>query len=169
MEGMPTIATPPARGAARQPGGSGDADLVPLYPSLREAARLIGVSASTLSRRADVVRVRAGQETRVPAADVIRLAAAYRRRPASEVAASLVARVQVCQPAVRDAYETEVDQALVMYQRPPAQPDDAEAFLAAADRLLPPELAARVRNALRQPATESGRESGVVGWDPGTD
>jgi len=61
---------------------------VDAYPSLRTAAKLIGVSPSALARRGDVRR----DQERIPVGEVVRLAASYRRARVSRVAAFLVER-----------------------------------------------------------------------------
>lgn len=130
------------------------------YPSLRRAAELVGVSASTLSRRHEIERIDAGRETRVPAAEVMRLAAFYRKRRLSRVAAELVEYA-----AASDAAETitrEVDAALALYSCLPvvAAP---QAFLAEARRLLPASLVAQIEATLSTPHTG---EHSSVGWSP---
>lgn len=119
------------------------------YPSLRTAARLVGVSASTLSRRSEVAWVQAGQEKRIPAGEVVRLAALYRRRRLSRVAGELVERAAPQGPEVQEAVGEEVDVALERYSAPRI-PQDAEAFLAEAHRRLPKVLAAQVEETLRR-------------------
>lgn len=131
------------------------------YPSLRAAAELIGVNASTLSRRADVQRVRAGREERVPAAEVIRLAAEYGRRRLSRVAGELVERA--ARTEVQSEIAREVDEALERFSRAP-DPDADDAFLAEARRRLPAPLVAQIEATLHS-APGTGRST--VGWSPG--
>jgi len=134
------------------------------YPSLRTAAKLIGISAATLSRRKDVERVSAGREERIPAAEVVRLARIYRRCPPSRVAAELVTRAISIDPGLEEIIGEEVDAALEQIAVPetgvPAGP-----FLEAAHRLLPPALAAQVEAAVG--AGQHGNSA--VGWSPGTE
>src|ERR1700736_2417420 len=82
---------------------------VEAYPSLRSAARLIGITAGTLSRRKDVERVPAGREQRIPAAEVVRLAGIYCRRPPSRVAAELVEHAISVDPGSEQVIGQEVD------------------------------------------------------------
>jgi hypothetical protein len=131
------------------------------YPSLRTAARLIGVSTSTLSRRPDVDRVRVGREDRLPPSEVIRLAALYGRRRVSRVAGELVERVVGTD--AQDDIAREVDEALALHAPAPAAPMP-HAFLAEARRLLPAPLVAQIEAALGAPGG-SGRST--VGWSPG--
>ncbi len=134
------------------------------YPSLRSAAKLIGVTAATLSRRNDVERVRAGREQRIPAAEVVRLAGFYRRRPPGRVAAELVERAIRIDPGLEETIGQEVDAALE--QVPVAQIGvRLDAFLETAHRLLPAALAKQVE------ASVHGEQHGdsAVGWSPGTE
>jgi hypothetical protein len=109
------------------------------YPTLSEAARLLGVSASTLSRRDDLVCERMGErDKRVAAAEVMRLAAVYRKRSLGEVAAGLIARVPEHAEQVREEVERFFEQS------EPAGLSAGE-FLAEAERALPAELYEQVR------------------------
>lgn len=130
------------------------------YPSLRRAAELVGVSASTLSRRRDVARVDAGRETRVPAAEVIRLAAFYQKRRLSRVAAELVESAAAGDSA--EAITREVDAALARHSRVPVV-TAPQAFLAEARRLLPAPLVVQIEATL---STPHGGERSTVGWSP---
>jgi hypothetical protein len=60
------------------------------WPGLREAAKMLGVSASTLSRRRDLDRVLAGQWTRLRPRQVMTLAKEYHKKAPNEVAVSLI-------------------------------------------------------------------------------
>ncbi len=134
------------------------------YPSLRSAAKMIGITSATLSRRKDVERVPAGREQRIPAAEVVRLAGFYRRRPPSRVAAELVERAIRVDPGLEEIIGQEVDAALE--QLPVAQTGaSVGAFLETARRLLPRALAEQVETSLL------GEQHGtsVVGWSPGAE
>jgi hypothetical protein len=133
------------------------------YPSLREAAELIGVSASTLSRRDDLVRVPAGREQRIPAAEVLRLVDVYKNVPVGRVAALLVERGQRHDPEVRRALEDEVDQALEGIPPTFSIDSDLQSFLRDAERHLPRNLAAQVKAAVR---SRKGAVRSVKGWSP---
>src|SRR2546423_14929571 len=62
-----------------------------VYPNLSKAAEMLGVSASTLSRRDDLAAEPRGERDRVvPATEVLRLAAIYRRRSLNDTAQSLL-------------------------------------------------------------------------------
>ncbi len=135
---------------------------VEAYPSLRAAAKLIGVSPSTLSRRADVVRVSAANQERIPAGEVVRLAAIYRRARVSRVAAALVERAAGAGAEAQELVGAEVDHAMEQVPVPSASPGVA-AFITEARRRLPEGLAAQVEATLRRDV-EPG--SSTVGWDP---
>jgi|SRR5674476_1692554 hypothetical protein len=138
---------------------------VEAYPSLRAAAKLIGVSPSTLSRRPGVVRVSAANQERIPAGEVVRLAAIYRRRRVSRVAAALVERAASAGPEAQELVGAEVDRA--MEQVPVSSPGpDIGAFITEARRRLPEELAAQVEATLRH-NVEPGHST--VGWTPEVD
>jgi hypothetical protein len=135
---------------------------VEAYPSLSAAAKLIGVSPSTLSRRADVVRISAANQERVPAGEVVRLAAVYRRARVSRVAAALVERAAGAGAEAQELVGVEVDRAMERIPVPAAAPG-AAAFVAEARRRLPEGLAAQVEATLKRDG-EAGR--GAVGWTP---
>ncbi len=135
---------------------------VEAYPSLRAAAKLIGVSPSTLSRRADVVRVSAANQERIPAGEVVRLAAIYRRARVSRVAAALVERAAGAGAEAQELVGAEVDHAMEQVPVPSASPGVA-AFITEAHRRLPEALAAQVEATVRRDV-EPGRST--VGWTP---
>jgi hypothetical protein len=156
-----------AHAVGKQPASSDwESDLpVEAYPSLRAAAKLIGVSPSTLSRRPDVVRVSAANQERIPAGEVVRLAAIYRRRRVSRVAAQLVERAASADTEAQGLVGAEVDRA--MEQVPVSSPSpDIGAFIIEARRRLPEELAAQVEATLRRDV-EPGHST--VGWTPEED
>jgi len=124
-----------------------------LWPSLRSAAAIVGVNASTLSRR-DVPTARAGSEQRVAPVAVMELGDHYRRRPIGEVAAELV---EVARVGARGLGEVEqVEREVADYlDRTRAEAGAAaraevsgDSWLEEAQRRLPPELFAEVRSAV---------------------
>lgn len=157
-----TISKPPA-GVA--PAASAPEAVLPVegYPSLRRAAELVGVSASTLSRRDGIMLIAAGRETRVPAAEVLRLAALYGRRRLSRVAAELVEYAAATD--ARASITREVDDALALHAQTPVAPAP-RAFLDEARRLLPAPLVAQIEATLA--ANDKGERS-TVGWSPADD
>ncbi len=147
------------------PRSRASADVRPIeaYPSLRSAAKLIGVSAATLSRRTDLERVHAGRERRIPAAEVVRLAAFYRRRAPSRVAAQLVEHAVSVDPGLEGVIGAEVDAALEL--APIVQTGvsvDIKAFLQTARRLLPAALAEQVDASVR----DERHGNSATGWSP---
>jgi hypothetical protein len=117
------------------------------YPTLTEAALLLGVSASTLSRRDDLVCERMGdRDKRVPAREVMRLAAVYRKRSLGEVAADLIGRALERSPEHAEHVREEVER--FFEQSRPAVLSERE-FLAEAERVLPAELYEQVRRIYR--------------------
>ncbi len=103
---------------------------------MRRAAKMVGITTGALSRRRDVERLSAGREKRIPAAEVVRLAATYRRRPPSRVAAELVEHAISVDPALEDVIGREVDDALERYGSTDGSVDVAT-FVNQADRFLP--------------------------------
>jgi hypothetical protein len=113
------------------------------YPTLTEAARLLGVSASTLSRRGDLVVEQMGErDKRIPVGEVMRLAVVYRKRSLGEVATDLIARVRESSPQHAEHVQEEVER--FFEQREPSVLSDGT-FLAEAKRALPAELYEQVR------------------------
>jgi hypothetical protein len=122
------------------------------YPTLTEVARLLGVSASTLSRRGDLVCERMGKrDKRITATEVMRLAALYRKRSLGEVATGLVHHAHEHAPQHEGHVREEIER--FFEQREPAvvSPDQ---FLAEAERALPVELYEQVRRVYRASETE---------------
>ncbi|MGN6379623.1 MAG: hypothetical protein ACTHNU_11780 [Gaiellales bacterium] len=115
------------------------------YPSMRKAARILGVDVSTLSRRADVqARVlRRGQELLLSPDLVLELAGHFHRRRLSAVAAALMAHAVENAPAEYvDEIESEIDEALARQRKPVNLPPSG--FLREARRALPADLYAEV-------------------------
>lgn len=113
------------------------------YPTLTEAGRLLGVSASTLSRRDDLACERMGErDKRVPAGEVMRLATVYRKRALGEVAADLIARARERSPQYAEYVQEEIERFFEQRELPVLSDG---AFLAEAERALPPELYEQVR------------------------
>jgi hypothetical protein len=80
------------------------------YPTLSRTAGFLGVSPSTISRRGDVaVELMGARDKRVTAAEVLRLAAIYRKRSINEVALDLVEYAREHAPAQASAVEEEVE------------------------------------------------------------
>jgi hypothetical protein len=128
------------------------------YPTLTEAARLLGVSASTLSRRDDLVVERMGErDKRIPAGEVMRLASVYRKRSLGEVAASLIGRARESSPQYAEHVQEEVER--FFEQKEPLVLSNG-AFLAEAELALPADLYEQVRRVYQ--ASEGTRAPALV-------
>src|ERR1700690_1192243 len=113
------------------------------YPTLTEAARLLGVSASTLSRRDDLVCERMGErDKRIPAGEVMRLAVVYRKRSLGEVAAGPIGRALESSP--RDAEHVQEEIELFFEQSESSALPEGN-FFTEAKRMLPAERFEQVR------------------------
>jgi hypothetical protein len=135
------------------------------YPTLTEAARLLGVSASTLSRRNDLVVERMGErDKRVPAGEVMRLAVVYRKRSLGEVAADLIARARAHSPQHAEHVQEEIER--FFEQKEPLVFSDG-AFLAEAERALPVDLYEQVRRVYQASGGGAGMRRGDDRFDRG--
>jgi hypothetical protein len=135
------------------------------YPTLSEAAGLLGVSASTLSRRDDLVCERMGErDKRIPVGEVMRLAVVYRKRSLGEVTAGLIAHARESSPRNAEHVQEEVER--FFEQREPSVLSDG-AFLAKAKRALPAELYEQVRRVYRASGGGAVRRTGDERFDRG--
>jgi hypothetical protein len=135
-----STAAPPRERAQRIPAG-----LLTGYPTLRQAARMIGVNASSLSRRELPVE-HAGREARLPPRLVLELAVHYRRRDEYEVGGALVDYALAHAPDHAEEIEEEIER----YFRETSHrgaPLDTARFLEDARRHLPPALYTQVERA----------------------
>lgn len=108
------------------------------YPNISTAAKIVGVAASTLSRRQDLRLERRGDRDRVlSAAEVLRLAVIYRKRSLNDVAQGLIDHAQKASPDEADRVEGEVDD---FFEGRTISEDDRRKLLALARRLLPESL-----------------------------
>jgi hypothetical protein len=118
------------------------------YVNQTEAARLIGVSGPTLSRR-PVAGVRlGGRDIGISPSEVLRWAEFFKRRPLTEVAGELVERAYRLGPDVAKAVSAEVDE--VLSARPSLRPAVETDFLDEARRVLPRRLFAQVARYYRE-------------------
>lgn len=139
---MATTPDPAKRGGSRVSAGR-----LRGYPTLRQAAKMIGVTASSLSRRS-LPFEQVGREKRLSPRQVLELAAYYRKRDKYEVGAALVEYALEHAGEHVGEVEAEVDE----YLRESSDRDaplQAEHFLAEAQRALPSELYERVERAYR--------------------
>lgn len=112
---------------------------VPLlaYPTLSQAATMLGVSPSTLSRRKLPFEAAGGRDKRLRPAVVLQEAAFHRRRRLAGVAAELIAYAQAHAPDAAQAVQAEVETSLARTTVPKGLTieellDDARAALAPA-------------------------------------
>ena len=118
------------------------------YPTMTDAAEMVGVSPPTLSRLSDLVYIRAGgRDHRIPAAEVLRLTRHFQRRSIDEVAFDLVAFCEAHAPEVAEAVAAEVDAAVATFYQAASKPS-IETFLRDARRFLPSGLFSQVAKAV---------------------
>jgi hypothetical protein len=119
------------------------------HPNLRAAAEMLGVSASTLSRRADLAREQRGERDVVLApGEVLRLGAIYRKRSLNELAQDLIDHAEELGPEERRRVEDEVD----AYFEQNTVATESEELLYLARRRLPDEVVAVIEASLARPA-----------------
>lgn len=133
-------ATAPGTREERVPAG-----LLAAYPTLRQAARMIGVHASSLSRR-DLPVEHTGREARLSPRLVLELSAHYRRRDEYEVGGALVDYALAHAPDRVGEVEAEIEHYFEETGERDA-PIDTDGFLEAARRHLPAALYAQVERA----------------------
>jgi DNA-binding Lrp family transcriptional regulator len=132
------------------------------YPTLSQAAKLLGVSPSTLSRRSDVVPEAMGaRDKRLPATEVLRLAAIYRKRSINEVALDLIEYAREHASAYVPEIEREVERFFALLPPPSVERD----FLADAKAVLPEAVYREVEHAYR--ASGSRPAASVVAVEQG--
>ncbi len=116
------------------------------YPNLSEAAAILDVSTSTLSRRKDLSPLPRGERDLVLSAmEVLRLAAIYRKRALTDVAQDLLDR-GADGGAEKQRVETEVEG---FFEDRELRAEDVEGFVETARRLLPPGLFDAVEKTVR--------------------
>jgi hypothetical protein len=131
------------------------------YPNISAAAGMLGVSAATLSRRKDLRKLPRGERDLVIApADVLRMAAIYRKRSLNEVAQQLLDHAERSAPNA-NMIEAEIEQ--FFEDRAPTG-EEKERFRSLARELLPADLASAVEAALAQEGDVL--PEAVKGWQP---
>jgi hypothetical protein len=132
------------------------------YPNIRAAAELIGVSPSTLSRREDLGAEHRGERDRVlRPAEVLRLAAIYRKRSLNDVAQELIDHARKASPDEAPRVEKEVE----AFFEGRLMPDNSHSeFLALARRLLPAWLYRKVEETVTERDTDL--TDALVGYPP---
>jgi hypothetical protein len=130
-----------------------DADLAPAsaYPSQREAAEMIGISESALSR-SEVQAIQAGRGRHYRPTDVLDLTAHYRQRTLNEVAGMLIARAEQCGDDAAARVRDDIENYFAALQPPEV---DRSLFLEEARRTLPRRLYEQVLRAYEDGSVES--------------
>ncbi len=137
-------------------------DSLQAHPNITTAARIVGVSPATISRRDDLISERRGERDVVLApAEVLRLALVYRKRSLNEVAEALIALAGEHGPNAARRVEDEIEQFVETHQEPSIDNDE---FLATAKRLLPASLYASVEHTLN--IGQGERPRAIVGYKP---
>jgi hypothetical protein len=131
------------------------------YPNLSAAAKMLGVSRSTLSRREDIASEHRGERDLVmPVAEVLRLARIYRKRSINDVAQGLLEHAEAADPESRARIEAEIEAHFAKHSTSGEQAQ----LLELARRLLPPDALAAVEASLDQVAPPLSPE--IVGLPP---
>ena len=137
-------------------------DSLQAYPNITAAARILGVDASTLSRRKDLEVQQRGERDRVlSASEVMRLAVVYRKRSINEVAQELVEHARRNAPDDVERVEEEIE-AFVDGLSTQSKPYDS--FLAEARKRLPGKLYGEVEKAVT--AGRGTRPAAIIGKVP---
>jgi hypothetical protein len=133
------------------------------YPNIRAAAALIGVAASTISRRGDLRYLERGDRDKVLApAEVMRLASIYMQRSLNDVAQELIEGVASRDAGAAAEVTEEVER---FFEESRETPEKRERFLAEARRLLPADLYGQVESAVDTEAPDPPGE--LDGQHPG--
>jgi len=126
-----------------------------VHPNLSTAARMIGVDASTISRRKDLrVESRGDRDKVLRPTEVMRLAAIYRQRSLNDVAQDLIEHARVADAEAARAVEAELEG---FFERRSA-PRRREDFLGLARQLLPAQLYDQVESAVEARADDPPEE-----------
>lgn len=131
------------------------------YPNIRQAATILRVSPSTLSRRGDLETYARGERDRVlPASEVLRLGVIYRRRSLNDVAFDLV---MIASTERRGTIEEEIE---TFFERSAVRHDQLVGLLEnleVARALLPADLYTQLQAAL---AEGEHRGDEAIGYQP---
>jgi hypothetical protein len=130
------------------------------YPTLRKAAEILGVNASSLSRR-EPEAIEVGAQKRLSARTVMAEAAYFNRRDRGEVGGALLEVAEEQCPQAIEAIEEEITDYLRELEaaRPSKRPDSD--WLEEARGFLPAALFERVSDAYAQ-SDPAGHQSGPV-------
>lgn len=128
------------------------AESLQAYPNISAAAALLGVDASTLSRRSDLVTHRRGERDRVlPPVEVMRLAAIYRKRSLNDVAYDLIEHARAADTAEVSRVEEHIQS---FFDSRELRDEERANFLEVARRLLPASLSKEVEAVLAAKGAE---------------
>lgn len=133
-------------------GVPGRGDSLEGYPNLSAAAAMLGVSASTLSRRDDLAAERRGERDLVlPVAELLRLAAVYRKRSLNDVAQALLEHAKSTPRGDVPTIEAEIESFFETRATISERSDD---FIDTARRLLPAPLVEEIERTLFEQTEE---------------
>jgi hypothetical protein len=139
--------------------GSGES--LQARPNIRAAAQMLGVSASTLSRRPDRTAERRGERDRVLSpAEVLRLASVFRRRSVNDVAQALLDHVSATAPNEVTRVEEEIEDFFEAH----TVAEQRDELRRLARRMLPPLICEQIDSVLDQEADELPNE--IQGYPP---
>jgi len=139
--------------------GSGES--LQARPNIRAAAQMLGVSASTLSRRPDRTAERRGERDRVLSpAEVLRLASVFRRRSVNDVAQALLDHVSATAPDEVTRVEEEIEDFFEAH----TVAEQRDELRRLARRMLPPLICEQIDSVLDQEADELPNE--IQGYPP---
>jgi len=132
------------------------------HPNIRAAAEILGVSASTLSRRDDLASERRGERDVVLApAEVLRLAAIYRNRSLNDVAQDLLEHAGSAGADEQRRVEAELED---FFDANVASTDQYEQLLTLARHLLPADLCEQIEAVLEERGGEL--PDAIQGYQP---
>ena len=142
--------------------GADSTESLQAYPNIRAAAQMLGISASTLSRRADRSVERRGERDRVlPAAEVLRLGAVFRKRSLNDVAHDLLEHARTASPDEAQRIESEIE---AFFEASVVSADQREQLVTLARRLLPADLCAQIETVLQERGAELPED--IQGYEP---
>ncbi len=132
------------------------------HPNVSTAARMLGVSPSTLSRREDLAtESRGDRDLVIEPAEVLRLASIYRKRSLNDVAQDLVDLARKASPGETGRVEDQIES---FFEGQIPSREEREQFLATARQLLPAGLLAEVERCLADPGEEL--PASLTGYPP---
>jgi hypothetical protein len=150
---------------APMPEHPNDTQSLQAYPNLRAAAEILGVAASTLSRRQDLAAQHRGErDVVVSPGEVLRLGAIYRKRSLNDVAEALLAHARAVAPQEERRIEQEVE---AFFEATAPSADQRTELMVLARRLLPAPLCEQIEEVLGQRGDEL--PDAIQGYPPPPD